>query len=65
MMLRAVINEAKSRNNILYLIGFFIFFFGLYVFLDFEGNTNYTFMIEEFGIFQYTNCNIIFSNGYI
>ena len=51
MMLRAVINEAKSRNNILYLIGFFIFFFGLYVFLDFEGNTNYTFMIEEFGIF--------------
>lgn len=49
-MLRAVINEARSRNNILYLIGFFLFFFGIYVFLDFEGNTNYTLMIENFGI---------------
>lgn len=50
-MLRAVINEAKSRTNILYLIGFFSFFFGLYVFLDFEGNTSYTVMIDDFGMF--------------
>jgi len=49
-MLRAVINEAKSRNNILYLLGTFILFFGLYVFLDFEGNTNYSVMAEDFGI---------------
>jgi len=49
-MLRAVMKEAKSRNNILYLIVAFIFFFGLYIFLDFEGNTNYTIMNEEFGI---------------
>jgi len=49
-MLRAVMQEAKSRNNILYLIVAFIFFFGLYIFLDFEGNTNYTIMNEEFGI---------------
>ena len=49
-MLRAVMNEAKTRNNILYLIGAFVLFFGLYVFLDFEGNTNYTIMTEDFGI---------------
>ena len=49
-MLRAVINEAKTSYNILYLIGAFILFFGLYVFLDFEGNTNYTIMTEDFGI---------------
>lgn len=49
-MLRAVMHEAKSRNNILYLIVAFIFFFGLYVFLDFEGNTNYRIMNEEFGM---------------
>ena len=51
MMLRAVLKEAKSRNNILYLLGTFIFFFALYVFLDFEGNTNYSVMTENFGIF--------------
>jgi hypothetical protein len=49
-MLRAVMQEAKSRNNILYLVLAFIFFFGLYVFLDFEGNTNYRLMNEEFGL---------------
>ena len=49
-MLRAVMNEAKSRNNILYLILAFIVFFSLYVFLDFEGNTNYRIMNEEFGM---------------
>lgn len=49
-MLSAVIKEAKSRNNIFLLIGLFVLFFGLYVFLDFEGNTNYTIMIETFGV---------------
>ena len=48
-MLLAVIEKAKSRNNILMIIGIFIFFFGLYIFLDFEGNTNYQNMITNFG----------------
>lgn len=49
-MLKAVLHEAKSKNNILYLIIAFVFFFSLYVFLDFEGNTNYRIMNEEFGM---------------
>lgn len=49
-MLLLVKEEAKSRGNILMIIGLFIMFFGLYVFLDFEGNTNYQLMTEEFGI---------------
>lgn len=49
-MLDAVKQEAKKRNNILLLIGLFILFFGLYTFLDFEGNTNYSVMTETFGI---------------
>jgi len=49
-MLRAVMTKAKLRINILYLILGFILFFSLYVFLDFEGNTNYKLMNEEFGI---------------
>ena len=49
-MLSAVKNEAYKRNNILLLTGLFIFFFGLYIFLDFEGNTNYSFMTDNFGI---------------
>ena len=42
--------EAKTKKNILIFIGLFIFFFGLYVFLDFEGNTNYIVMTEDFGL---------------
>lgn len=49
-MLRAVLNEAKSRNNILYLFGIFIFFLSIYTFLDFEGNTSYNIMVDDFGI---------------
>lgn len=49
-MLNAVKQEAKKRNNILLLTGLFILFFGLYTFLDFEGNTNYSVMTETFGI---------------
>lgn len=48
-MLQAVINEAKKKNNILYIILAFIFFLALYIFLDFEGNTNYIIMNENFG----------------
>lgn len=50
-MLKSIMSEAKLRNNILFLLGAFIMFFGLYVFLDFEGNTNYSSMIDEFGLF--------------
>lgn len=49
-MLHLVMNEAKKRNNIIMLIALFGFFFGLYVFLDFEGNGNYQNMIESFGL---------------
>jgi len=49
-MLNAVKLEAKKKNNILLLVGLFIFFLGLYTFLDFEGNTNYSVMTEAFGI---------------
>lgn len=49
-MLRLVFQEAKSRNNILLFIALFILFFGLYVFLDFEGNTNYQVMTSNFGL---------------
>lgn len=49
-MLRAVISEAKTKKYILYFVFSFILFFGLYVFLDFEGNTNYSVMKAEFGI---------------
>ena len=50
-MLKIVALELKSRNYIILLISLFIFFFGLYVFLDFEGNTNYTVMKAEFSLF--------------
>ena len=50
-MLNAIKIEASKKNNILLLIGLFIFFLGLYTFLDFEGNTNYQVMTDSFGIF--------------
>ena len=49
-MLSAVKKEAFKRNNILLLVGLFILFFGLYTFLDFEGNTNYVVMTDNFGL---------------
>lgn len=49
-MLKLVIKEAKSRNNIFSLLIAFLLFFSLYVFLDFEGNTNYKIMNENFGM---------------
>ena len=50
-MLLAVKNEAFKRNNLLLLISLFILFLGLYTFLDFEGNQNYTIMVNNFGGF--------------
>lgn len=50
-MLHLVIAEAKKRNYILIMIAGFIFFMGLYVFLDFEGNENYTNLINKYGVF--------------
>lgn len=48
-MLAIIKQEAKATKYILYMVGLFIVFLGLYVFLDFEGNTNYSLMIQEFG----------------
>lgn len=50
-MMTLILEKSKERNNIIMYILLFMFFFGLYVFLDFEGNTNYSVMIENFGIF--------------
>lgn len=50
-MLSMVYQESKKTSNIIMLIALTIFFFGLYIFLDFEGNGNYQNMIEQFGVF--------------
>lgn len=49
-MLLIIKQHAKQRNNILLMALLFIGFFALYVFLDFEGNTNYQLMTANFGI---------------
>lgn len=49
-MLTAVYKKAFEKNNIILLLVLFVVFFGLYVFLDFEGNTNYTEMTSKFGL---------------
>ncbi len=49
-MLNIIKIEAYKRNNVLILIGLFVFFLILYTFLDFEGNTNYSLMTDAFGI---------------
>ena len=49
-MLTAVKYEAKKRKNVFLLVGLFILFLGLYIFLDFEGNTNYNEMTEWVGL---------------
>jgi len=48
-MLSLVILESKKRNYVILLIGLFVFFTGLYTFLDCEGNENYNVMYENFG----------------
>ncbi len=50
-MLKIVINESKQKKNIIMMMILFIFFLYLYIFLDFEGNSNYKVMTENFGIF--------------
>lgn len=49
-MLSAVKQEATTKQNIILFITLFFFFFALYVFLDFEGNTNYAVMTANFGL---------------
>lgn len=50
-MLSLVYKDAKKISNLIMLISLSIFFFGLYIFLDFEGNGNYTNMFNNFGAF--------------
>ena len=50
-MLNIIYKEQFKRKNLLILIGLFIVFFSLYVFLDYEGNDNYSVMADEFGLF--------------
>jgi hypothetical protein len=49
-MLTAVKQEARTKQNILLFVLLFFLFFALYVFLDFEGNTNYSVMTTNFGV---------------
>ena len=49
-MITLVGQQAKTKNNILMLSALFVMFFTLYVFLDFEGNTSYSIMVQNFGI---------------
>lgn len=49
-MLTIIKQEAKQVKYILLLIALFGFFLGLYIFLDFEGNGNYTNLIANFGL---------------
>ncbi|MBN2605015.1 MAG: hypothetical protein JXR62_04240 [Bacilli bacterium] len=49
-MLAIVMKQAKQRNNVILFLALFVLFLGLYIFLDFEGNTNYTVMTDNFGI---------------
>jgi hypothetical protein len=48
-MLHLIWREARTSRNVLLMGLLFLFFFGLYVFLDFEGNTNYQVMTDQFG----------------
>lgn len=49
-MLQLIKGELKQTKNWILLPILFAFFLGLYIFLDFEGNTNYQIMTEQFGI---------------
>ncbi len=48
-MLTIIRTQAKSKNNVIMMISLFFLFLALYVFLDFEGNTNYQVMTINFG----------------
>lgn len=49
-MLYIITQKAKTKNNLIMMGLLFLLFMSLYVFLDFEGNTNYTLMTSNFGI---------------
>ena len=49
-MIPLIIERSKQPKNIIMYILLFLFFLGLYVFLDFEGNTNYKIMTYNFGL---------------
>lgn len=49
-MLQLVKTESLKTKNILIMVFVFFFFIGLYTFLDFEGQTNYTTFISNFGV---------------
>lgn len=49
-MLEIVKKEFFLKKNLIIFAVLVLFFFGLYTFLDFEGNTNYKLMTEHFGI---------------
>ncbi len=48
-MLNIVYQKAHEKNNLILLSILFIVFLGLYIFLDFEGNTSYSVMTENYG----------------
>lgn len=49
-MIHAIKQEATTKHNLIMFGALFVIFMSLYVFLDFEGNTNYTIMTSNFGI---------------
>lgn len=49
-MLLAVKEQSKTTQNKILISALFFFFLGLYIFLDFEGSTNYTIMTRNFGL---------------
>jgi hypothetical protein len=49
-MLQLVYQKSKETKNLIILSALFIFFLILYIFLDFEGNGNYTIMTDNFGV---------------
>ena len=50
-MLTIIKQQATTKNNIIMMSLLFVLFLALYIFLDFEGNTNYQIMITNFGLF--------------
>lgn len=49
-MLPLIYKASFQRKFIILQIALFVFFLGLYIFLDFEGNLSYTNMINQFGL---------------
>lgn len=49
-MLPLIYKASFERKFILLQVGLFVFFLGLYIFLDFEGNLSYSNMIDNFGL---------------